>query len=122
MFTQAYLDTVVSMQQVQRDEKAAQAKKDFKCFVTKKSKSRAKTKRRKRGERMSEQYSKSCCGCLAEYQGECVTETCYGKLIRFSSPINRPDSKEWHKKAYEFSADEFKRYFTDDYREENTNE
>ena len=61
---------------------------------------------------MSQQHSKSC---LAEYQGECVAETCCGKLIQFPrSPINRLGSREWHKKAYEFSAAEFESSFADE--------
>lgn len=72
---------------------------------------------------MSKKHSKSCCGCLAEYQGECVADTCCGKLIQFPDrPISRPDSREWHKKAYEIAADGFKRYFADDFIDEDTKE
>lgn len=68
-------------------------------------------------------HTEECSGCIAEYQGKCVVEICYGKLIQFpGSPINRPDSRERHKKAYEIAVDGFKQYFADDYRDEDTEE
>lgn len=55
-----------------------------------------------------------CKGCIAEYIGECVADECSGKLIRFvCKPINRADTKEQRKLAYEMAAQGFSEAFGD---------
>lgn len=68
-------------------------------------------------------HTVECSGCIAEYNGECAAEICRGKIVRFvCNHRKQTDSKERHQKAYEMSADGFRKAFSEDFVDEDTEE
>mgnify|MGYP000816235424 FL=1 len=62
-------------------------------------------------------------GCLAEYNGECIAETCRGKITQLAHNSGKyTDSKERHQKMYKLSADMFRECFSEDFVDEDTEE